>query len=256
LEVWLLLDSHTPQADELAKRYPRCHRFEQKALLDLPYPRMVGRPFVDHCHLPTFDFYLAHSEYNYYWGVEYDVRYTGDWGEFLATFEPFDHALIASHIRRFSQEPRFWWWKSFWHPTKKIPLERRVRSLNVIHRLSREALQYLHESLSDGWQGLAEVTFATLLHEGGFSLLDFGGDGEFVQPGCQNRFYTSQSSGTGDIRVLGTVRFRPSRKQAGLRPNTIYHPVKPKFMLESPVTRLGILIRWAIERVMERMFRW
>jgi len=256
LEVWLLLDDRTPGADKLAQRYPRCHRFEQETLLALPYPSMYGRPFVDHCHLPLFDFYLAHREYAYYWCVEYDVRYTGDWGKFLSTFEQYDHALITSHIRRFTQEPRYFWWKSLRHPTKEIPLALRLRSLNVVHRISREALQYLHEALCDGWQGLAEVSYPTLLHEGGFRLLDFGGNGAYVLPGYRNRFYTSQSSKTGDIRVLGTVRFRPSRKRAGKRPDTLYHPVKPAFLLEPPGQRLQILTGWGIERVLERVFGW
>jgi hypothetical protein len=254
-EVWLLLDARTPGAAELVRRYPRCHVFEPAALLGLPYPKMEGRPFVDHCHFPVFDFFLAHGDYERYWVVEYDVRYTGDWAQLLETYERFDHDLLTSHIRRHAQEPLYYWWDSLQHPAKLIPRERLLRSLNVIHRISRPALRFLHQAQLEGWQGFFEVLYPTLLHEGGFKLLDFGGNGEFVPPQHKNRLYTSHGNRNGSLHLFGTLRFRPARVRAGRKPNTLYHPVKPKSMREPFGMRLRLVARWIDEGLRDLVSR-
>ena len=255
-EVWLLLDARTIGAAELAGRYPRCHVFQQAELLALPYRKMEGRRFVDHSHFPVFDFFLSHGEYDRYWVIEYDVRYTGDWAQLLETYERFDHDLLTSHIRRYAQEPRCYWWDSLRHPARQIPREKLLRSFNVVYRISRPALRFLHQAQLEGWCGFFEVLCPTLLQDSGFRLLDFGGKGEFVPPGHENRTYTSQDSSNGDLRVLGTLRFKPSRARAGRRANTLYHPVKPKPMREPLGVRLLVVGRWVVERTCEFVRRW
>jgi hypothetical protein len=122
LDVWLLLDSRTTGAISLVERYPRSHVFEEKSLFQLPYPRLEGRGLINHPHFPVFDFFLSHKSYERYWVIEYDVRYTGRWETLLNSFMNYDHDLLTSHIRRFAQEPGWFWWDSLHHPTKKRDL--------------------------------------------------------------------------------------------------------------------------------------
>jgi hypothetical protein len=231
-DVWLLLDEITPDANAVAARYKRHHFFSESRLFNLSYPRILGRGLIYQAHFQILDFYLTHPEYDYFWVIEYDVRFTGVWGQFFTSFEHFDHDLITAHIRRYGKEYRWYWWSTLRHPSKVIPRERYLRSLNVIFRLSRRALDFLHDAQTGGWQGHPEVTIPTLLSEAGFRLLDMGGNGEFTLPGFHNRFYTSSATASGRFSPFCTIRDRPARARSGRSPNKLYHPVKPPHMLE------------------------
>ncbi len=248
-DVWLLMDRKTPNAAQIAAQYPRTHLFDEAALFGLPYPRMKGRGLVEHHHFPVLDFFLRHREYEFYWVMEYDVRYTGAWETFLDSYEEYDHDFITSHLRRFDQEPGWGDWDSLRHPAKEIPREQRLRCFNVIYRISNRALEFIHRSQMDGWEGFAEVSLPTLLHLGGFSLLDFGGNGPFVAAGSKNSVYTSRGFRNGRLSLFATLRYRPSRTKPGSVPNRIYHPVKPDSMPEPFGIRVRLFLRWLLDVV-------
>lgn len=223
----------------------------------MPYPRLPGHGLIDHPHFPLLDFFRSHPVYDRYWVIEYDVRYSGDWNHFFRSVESFGHDLITSHIRRHSDEPWWYWWNTLQHPSKRIPRERYLRSFNVIYGVSRAALEFLHDSLIDGWQGHPEVSFPTLLSEGGFRLLDLGGDGDFTLPEFRNRFYTSWATSGGYLSPFGTMRHRPARAVAGGMPDKLYHPVKPRHLLESWPQQVRQAALWAKdlgEHVVHRRF--
>ena len=239
-DVWLLLDERTTGATELREKYQRCHVFEEQNLFRLPYPKLEGRGLICQTHLPVLDFYLSHPNYKMYWIIEYDVRYTGTWESLLRSFQSFDHDLITCHIRRFDQEPYWSWWNTLHHPTKTIKRENYLRSFNVIYRISHAALEFIHQAQGDGWRGFSEVSFPTLLFNSGFKLLDFGGNSEFTPPRFRNRFYTSHGFRNGGLMIFGTMRYRPSRARVGTLKNKIYHPVKPKSMVEPCISKVII----------------
>jgi len=244
-DVWLILDSRTPGAADLAKRYERCHVFKVNEMFQrLSYPRINKETLYNHVHFPILDFFLSHSEYDHYWVIEFDVRYTGVWGTLLRSFESYNHDFIACHIRHFSQEPVWYWWDSFRHPAKTIRQDKFLRSFNVIFRISNRALLLIHHEQQDGWQGHPEVLIPTLLDNQDYTLLDFGGDGEFSIPEFKNRFYTSGSTRDGIPNPFCTMRWKPSRARAGIRKNKLYHPVKPVSMIEPLHARLSFFARW------------
>lgn len=255
IEVWLILDSRTPGVTDLTRRYRRCHVIVEEELFSrLPYPGLAGEGLYHNVHFPLLDFYFAHPEYDYYWMIEFDVRYTGDWGTFLRSFGTCDHDLITSHIRRFQKEPRWWWWDSLHHPAKTIDRASYVRSFNVIYRISNRALAWIHSALEDGWRGYPEVVLPTLLYTNGYTLLDFGGDGEFTVPGAENRCYTSGSTRDGVPNPFCTMRWRPSRAKAGIYRNKIYHPVKPSSMMEPLGERIRFFTRWTGNYIRENWY--
>ena len=254
-DVWLLADSRTPGVTALTRRYRRCYVFDEAVLLSLPYPKLDGRGILEHPHFSILEFFLSHPEYEYYWVIEYDVRYTGTWDTLLGAFRPFDHDLVTSHIRRFDQEPQWLWWDTLHHPSTRIARENYVRSFNVIYRISKRALAFMHDAQLSGWQGHPEVSFPTLLCRAGFTLLDFGGSGEFTLPAFKNKYYTSRGSRSGTLSVFGTMRYRPSRVKAGMRKNMLYHPVKPAPLIEPPSVRRGVVKRWVVERMRDAVAR-
>lgn len=244
-EVWLILDSRTPDAETLTRRYNNCHVIVESELFSrLPYPRLDKELLWEHVHFFVLDFYLVHPEYDYYWVVEFDVRYTGEWESFLRFYETYDHDLITSHIRHFREEPFFWWYNTLQHPTETIDKERFLRSFNVIYRISNRALALIHEKQMSGWRGFFEVSYPTLLDVSGYTLLDFGGNSEYTPPGLKNTVYTSDSTSDGYPSPFCTMRWRPSRVRAGIRRNKIYHPVKPRTTREPWGERVEFTKKW------------
>jgi hypothetical protein len=252
-DAWLLLDRNTRGAAEIAARYPQCHLFDEKQLFALPYPRLAGHGLINHPHFPLLDFFSAHPDYERYWVIEYDVRYSGDWRDFFSSVDGYEFDLITSHIRRYADEPRWMWWPTFQHPTKRIPRERYLRSFNVIYGMSRAALDFVHISLIDGWSGYPEVVLPTLLAENGFRVVDLGGDGEFAPAELRNQSYTSRATSNGYMSPFGTMRYRPSRPAAGDLPNKLYHPVKPRHLLESWPQKIVRAAAWLTELCVDRL---
>ena len=122
-----------------------------------------------------------------------------------------------------------------------------MRCFMVVYRISNRALFLIHNAQQDGWRGHPEVLIPTLLYNRGYSLLDFGGDGDFTPPGLRNKTYTSHGLKNGLLNPFCTMCWRPSRDKAGLRRNKLYHPIKPKWMMESIKEKLKYLYTWTRE---------
>lgn len=203
------------------------HLFTDETLKQLNYP-IIGQSLVPgHTHFPIFQFIHTYPDFDYYWVIEDDVDYTGDWFKFFDTFTSIDYDFLSCHIRPYKDEPDWWMWDSLQHDKQEIALEQRLRSFNPIYRLSKRAFQYLHTQMSEGWRGHYETLVPTLLNLGGFSIADIGGRGQFVPDGFEERFYISTPSNNfGRIRKTGTMRHRPIFHKSGNLENKLYHPVK------------------------------
>lgn len=173
-------------------------------------------------HFPLIRFFLQNPHYDYYWCIEDDVFYNGDWEIFFRLFTNIESDFISSHVHFSGNDSNWYWWKALAHPYIVIPFEERIRSFNPIYRISRKAIAFIHDALQSGWCGHHEVLFATLLYNAGFDIIDFGGCGEFVLPGHENQHYIDNSRGIQD----GTMRWRPVFDKIGSEKNKLYHPVK------------------------------
>jgi hypothetical protein len=70
----------------------------------------------------------------------------------------------------------------------------------------------------------------SVVERAGLRIEDFGGEGEFVPPGNENRFYCNDRFSS---RLSpGTFVYRPVMTAAGSEPARLWHPVKPP---QSPV---------------------
>lgn len=197
--------------------------FDQSIIQELDLPALSDSLVPGNVHFPVFSYIRNNkSGADYYWIIEYDVRFSGKWSVLFDHFKEYDEDMIASHITRYHQEPEWYWW-DISHPDKFIPKEDRIRSFNPIYRISSEAHAFLEQTLKSGWEGHNETTFPTLLYHNGYGLLDFGGDSDFAAQ--RNRFYISRSDRWGNL-YTGTMRYRPATKSEGFRKNKLYHPVK------------------------------
>ena len=174
-------------------------------------------------HFILMWFYKNHPGYSYYWNIEYDVEYTGDWSKLFGRFAESHADFLSTHIRPFDQEPGWYWWSAMFTGDIYIPIRKRIASFNPIYRLSARAVDFLDEKLSIGWAGHHEVFIPSVLNRYGYKLEDFGGNGMFVKKGNINKFYNESIPSP-----LGTMRHAPrfGIESIDRRRKLLYHPVK------------------------------
>ncbi len=172
-------------------------------------------------HFPLIAF-SQKREFDFYWYIEYDVRYTGDWRNFFKYFSDRSD-LLSAHIRRYEQEPDWYWWRACIHPRETVAWRDRLRSFNPIYRISACALKHIDEMHKAGWVGHHEVLVPTLLREHGFSLRDFGGAGDFVRPEDKERFYIESTT---QQLLDGSLCWRNRHEGYESVKDKIFHPIK------------------------------
>lgn len=178
-------------------------------------------------HFALLWFYLQHPEYQYYWNIEYDVEFTGDWKVLFDAFRENHADFISTHLKEFREDVYWYWWNSYHGTTMNIPMEERIRSFNPIYRISSGALSFLDNVLKEENSGHHEVLIPSVLHHSGFKILDFGGKGKFVPSGYEERFYLSNA--TTDIRFpYGTMIHKTDmdKMQIHLLKDKLVHPIK------------------------------
>ena len=164
--------------------------------------------------------------YDNYWYVEYDVVYSGHWGNFFVNFADNTADMLSTSITRHDQIPDWPLWKSLELPGEIIlPRQKWLRSFNPILRLSRQAMETLTaEYHQHAWAGHSECVMPTVLEYRGLRIEDIGGDGEFVPEGRENRHY--RNNRLSKALTPGTFVFRPPMMAPGLEPDLLWHPVK------------------------------
>lgn len=214
-DAWILLQNNESPLNDKTN-HAKIHLCTDRDIHSLIYPTLQEGVIPGNAHFPLLHFFHIRQKYDYYWLIEYDVRYSGTWRHLFRSFRHDPTDLLTSHIRKYPQEPDWPHWKLA-HPKESIPLEERTRSFNPIYRISHSALAAIHEAHQDGWKGHNEVLLPTLISRSRFSISDFGGEGPFVPSHRTNKFYIAKL----------TLRYRPIHERTRFYRNKIYHPVKP-----------------------------
>lgn len=202
------------------------HTFSLKQLQSLKFEMINNSIVPGSTHLPLMYHFREFPGYDYYWFIEYDVEFGGNWSALFDTYRECEADFITSYITHYKREEKWPWWHME-HPHKSISKSDRVRSFNPICRISGKALQFLTEELSTGWKGHFEVMIPTLLYRNNFQLLDFSGSDEFCSSSYPD-FYSSNFQFSNKLTryfKLGSMRYRPAMKKPGFR-TLLYHPVK------------------------------
>ncbi|MFL6597452.1 MAG: DUF3405 domain-containing protein [Chthoniobacterales bacterium] len=67
---------------------------------------MIGPTLVPgHVGFPVLQFFCDNRDFDYYWAIECDVRFSGDWFFFFHSFKEANHDFLACHIRDYVDEP-------------------------------------------------------------------------------------------------------------------------------------------------------
>ena len=188
--------------------------FTSDVLNELGYtPIEKGKLVPGSNHFPLLKFFKENQCYDYYWLVEDDVRFSGEWKDFFGSFASCTSDFLSSVIETKAENPNWYWWTSLKAGNEVITEEKLLKSFNPIYRLSSQALACIDAHLRIGWMGHYEVLLPTLLYNKGFLLEDFGGEGTFVRPENNAKFYDDT-----------TMRIAPVLPDD--RKNYLFHPVK------------------------------
>ncbi len=191
----------------------RCERhfaFTDTILSELGYKPIESSLLPGSNHFPLLQFFLQKEKYDFYWLIEDDVYFNGDWCDFFRSFQDDKSDFLTSGIEKFNESPHWYWWY-----TLRTPLNNpdRIKSFNPVYRLSGQALACIDSALKNGWSGHHEAVMPTILFNKGFTLSDFGGNGSFVPGNRRNKYYTKD-----------TMSYLPVYMDN--IPNYLYHPFK------------------------------
>ena len=188
--------------------------FTSDILGDLGYtPIEQGKLVPGSNHFPLLKFFRENLGYDYYWLVEDDVRFSGEWKVFFDSFASSTSDFLSSVIETKAENSDWYWWNCLKTGNETIAEDKLLRAFNPIYRLSCQALSCIDAHLREGWMGHHEVLLPTLLYNKGLFLEDFGGEGAFVRPENKAKFYDDTS-----------MRIAPVLPDD--RKNYLFHPVK------------------------------
>ncbi|MFT8247089.1 hypothetical protein [Roseomonas sp. BN140053] len=189
-------------------------------------------------------------EYDRYWFVEYDVHWEGRWSVFFEHFRQSEADVLATTITSLADVPYKRTILSY--PKLMTPAELNWTPGNLLKgflpicRLSRRALQALHEAYQAGLGGHYEITVPSIAAQKGMCVEDIGGHGSYVRPENRNRFYFAQAKTYS--HSPGSFVFRPAQKVLPYR-NTLWHPVKPEDVpVWHPLRLTGNPLKTLLER--------
>lgn len=196
--------------------------FTTQSLKKLGYTPIEKTLIPGSNHFPLLQFYKEFPDYEYYWNIEYDVCFTGNWRYIFDACSSIDADLITSNVERYIEDPRWYWWHTLELKDMIISMNKFWKSFNPIYRISNRALSVLDSILLKGSVGHHEAFIPTVLNYFGLTVNDFinipeGASKGLYKPVCQlkNQFHAS------------SMRFRPQIEESEMtEKNILYHPVK------------------------------
>jgi len=203
-------------------------------LIALPYPGKVRQfdpdNFIGNADLVPMKFFFDRPGYDYYWIVEYDVRFSGAWPELFADLSSSAADLLCTTMQAWTENPNWAHWGTLGTGGEEVPLERRVKGFMPFSRLSYAMLAACDARYREGWNGHCEVIWPTIASLVGLRLEDIGGNGSFTPAERRGRYY--QNTASEWSQFPGTFVYRPCFADRNLFgpqchfTGTLWHPVK------------------------------
>jgi len=210
---------------------PDLFLFDRALLARLPYERAreawEGASVVPgRVDLVPQLFRRLHPDYERIYLVEHDIVAGEDWRAVFDVLDASPADLLATNVTRRDEHPRWNLWRELQTPGRPLPPpDRQVRALMAFCRYSRAALLALEEAYAAGWRGHFEALVPTACLAAGLSVEDIGGEGPFVPPGRERRFYWSDRLALQHQPAAGTFVYRPEQKPVPGE-SWLWHPVK------------------------------
>lgn len=220
------------------------------AIDTLGYPvKGAARPFKlipGNCDLVPLLFRRDQPQYDQYWVVEDDVEYSGDIHTLFAGLDGRPGDLLAAHLARGYEG---WTYASMLRaPGTDITPASSWLVFLTFFRVKGAALDLIDRQYRAGWNAHSENAWATILKHGGMTVVDIGGNGEFVAEEDRNRrYYGLANNGFEKGGSFGTMNIRMF---AGRRKDVLWHPIKtPKAFLRQTRKRWLSIAQWYLARL-------
>lgn len=189
--------------------------------------RVLGVPVYDELsiapgsvHLPLVALSLS-TRHRFYWGVEWDVLFTGAWSEFFSSFENPQPDFVASFFCSYEEEPDWHYWAGVHFPVAEggqLAATNLRKAFLPVWGASPKTLKLILDHQRRGWKAHTEVLVPTIAHRCGLKVIDLGTT-RFVARNSLPETHNERSS----------YRWRPEVTASEIRraqPMTLFHPVK------------------------------
>lgn len=199
--------------------------FGTDAVDTLGYPNKgAARPFKlipGNSDLITLLFRKLQPQFRHYWFLEDDVEYTGDPVYLFGDLNKRKGDLLATHLAPGYDE---WAYAAARRMPGCDPDDNWLIFL-PFYRVSADALDIIDTYYHKGWDGHHENMWATILIHAGLTVVDIGGQGDYVAEADRNKHYYGYArDGFDKNGSFGTLHIRLF---PGWRKNVLWHPVKP-----------------------------
>lgn len=184
--------------------YPSNHLFTLEQIKNMGYGFLEHEGIWHHCEYPIIDYCLRNPHYDFYWRIEYDVRFGGDWGGFFRYFVDNKADLLGTYLKTYNNAPDWYHWNNM---NFKVDRDCLRGIFFPVVRFSRRAIDCLDLKYRSGASGFVELIVPTLLNMENLDIEDMG-----------RRFYNLLTFNYNDIVI----------RKAG----KLHHPVrKMKFSM-------------------------
>ena len=169
-------------------------RYGAAHLAALPYPaKLAGMDYQNttgHNDLPVLQFYRDHPQYDAYWVIEDDVRWTGaTWRLLMDELQTSTADLLGTAVQTRSEAPMWHWW-----PTLRAPYVRPFEATKAFCpflRASKAAMVAIDDAYQRGWGGHYESTWPSICAASGLQIADIGGNGRFTPDRWRGKHYSN-----------------------------------------------------------------
>lgn len=134
------------------------------------------------------------NSYDYYWIVEYDVYFSGNWKYFFNTVDKYKEDLVGSAFTMYKNDniPHSYKDNSIFEYNN---LHKRIKSYISIYRISNKALKFLSDygdinfnDINDVRNYLYEIYVPTILYNNGYSILSLNSEKIIIKDERYNEF--------------------------------------------------------------------
>lgn len=211
-DVYLLLNLNDKSEFEDSPSSINMCVYDADDLNSLGYTPIFESLLPGSCHFPVLRFYKDHSEYSFYWFIEYDVEFTASWSLLLDEYLDDTTDYIVPFLARFDMvKNQKWEWWTIGNKTG-FSLTESIRAFHPICRYSNKALDCIDEYQRQGFSAHSEVLIPSCLTHAGMSLEKI-----------DDRFFLRETR-------FSSFRYRPVFTNDELKQHwhyaKLYHPVK------------------------------
>jgi hypothetical protein len=219
--------------DELAGERISARSYLRDELRLLPYPRQLmgvnWETMRCSADLALMRFFQGNPAFDYYWVVEYDVRFSGNWESLFCELSESSADLLCTYLTTHDEGRDWVHWQSFLSPGTPVGEADLLRGFFPFSRLSGRLMRAIDERCRIGWAGHYEVLWPTIARTIGASIEEIGGHGSFVPDSRRGRYYEGAITPAGHfLSTFGAWPSYSDRNSFGQAawPDLLWHPVK------------------------------